>query len=81
MRREQLLRLRKEGVRDLILEHLLQAVLAVKEGESRRFLTGANYAYRYQRTEIEAYYRGRKRARDQALARADAAEDAAEDEK
>lgn len=81
MRREQLLRLRKEGVRDLILEHLLQAVQAVKDGESRRFLTGANYAYRYQRTEIEAYYRGRKRARDQALARADAAEDAAEDEK
>ena len=81
VRKEQLLRLQKEEIRDLILGQLYQTVLAVKDAESRRFLTGANYAYRYQRTEIEAYYRERRRARDRALGRADAAEDAAEDEK
>lgn len=81
VRKEQLLRLQKEEIRDLILGQLYQTVLAVKDAESRRFLTGANYAYRYQRTEIEAYYQERRRARDRALGRADAAEDAAEDEK
>lgn len=81
VRRKQLLKLQKEGIRDLILEHLLQAVLAVKDAESKRFLTGANYAYRYQRTEIEAYYRERRKTRDHALGHTGASEDASEDEK
>ncbi len=79
-RMQRLTELRKEDVRDLAAEQLIQTVLLTKDAEARRFLTGINYAYRYQKTEIEAYYRERRRAAGQAAERAEPGEDTSEEE-
>lgn len=80
-RHDRLLSLRKEYVSSLITENLLHTMLAVKDAEAGRFLTRINHAWRYQRTEIEAYYQNRRKGEERASENRETAEDASEDER
>lgn len=56
----QIRELRREAVQDLTEENLLEAVLVRKKAASKLFLRRLNYAYDYQKKDIEAYYREKK---------------------
>ncbi len=53
--------LRREATDSLMKESLLEAILARKEAASRTFLRRINYAYDFQKKDIEAYYRERRK--------------------
>ncbi len=56
-REEQIRGLRRRAVEELTEENLLEAILIRKASASKHFLRRLNYAYDFQKTDIEAYYR------------------------
>lgn len=53
--------LRREAVEGNSQEELLEALLIRKDAASRQFLRRMNYAYDFQKKDIESYYRERKK--------------------
>lgn len=53
--------LRKEAVEDLVQENFLESVLTRKETAQKHFLRRLNYAYDFQKQDIEAYYREKRK--------------------
>ena len=53
--------LRKEAVEDLMQENFLESVLIRKETAQKHFLRRLNYAYDFQKQDIEAYYREKRK--------------------
>lgn len=76
---EQIRTYRKEAVQNLGVENLLQAILVRKSSMEKNFLRRLNYSYDYQKKDIEAYYREKKKEPDSASANENA-EDTSEDE-
>ena len=76
---EQIRTYRKEAVQNLGVENLLQAILVRKSSMGKNFLRRLNYSYDYQKKDIEAYYREKKKELDSTSANENA-EDTSEDE-
>lgn len=72
--------LRREATDSLMKESLLEAILARKEAASRTFLRRINYAYDFQKKDIEAYYRERRKTLEETRTEEAAAEGTPEDE-
>lgn len=60
--------LRQEAVAGSSKEELLEALLIRKDAASRQFLRRMNYAYDFQKKDIESYYRERKKTLGQVKA-------------
>ncbi len=58
---EEVRELRKEAVEDLTMENLTEAILIRKETAQKHFLRRLNYAYDFQKQDIEAYYREKRK--------------------
>ena len=52
--------LRREAVENLTMENLTESILTRKETAQKHFLRRLNYAYDFQKQDIEAYYREKK---------------------
>ena len=53
--------LRREAVENLTMENLTESILTRKETAQKHFLRRLNYAYDFQKQDIEAYYREKKK--------------------
>ncbi len=71
--------LRREATDSLAKESLLETLLARKSAAAKLFLRRINYAYDFQKKDIEEYYRERRRALERAAAE-ETQEDMPEDE-
>lgn len=71
---------RKEAVENMTEENLLQAILVRKSAAAKLFLRRLNYAYDYQKKDIEAYYREKRKTLEETQENVSADEDASEDE-
>ncbi len=60
-RETELKELRREDTRGMYEENLLEAILIKKDASARTFLRKMNYAYDFQKKDIESYYRERKK--------------------
>ena len=60
-RETELKELRREDTRGMYEENLLEAILIKKDASARTFLRKMNYAYDFQKEDIESYYRERKK--------------------
>ncbi|MBS6397849.1 MAG: hypothetical protein KH452_11990 [Clostridiales bacterium] len=58
---ENIRQLRKEAVHNLTRQNLLQVILTRKDMAAKLFLRRLNYAYDYQKKDIENYYREKKK--------------------
>ena len=59
---EEIRQLRMKAVKNLTKENLLEAILIRKSAIGKNFLRRLNYAYDYQKRDIEAYYREKRKA-------------------
>ncbi|MDO4261265.1 MAG: hypothetical protein Q4C82_04235 [Eubacteriales bacterium] len=74
-RSEEIRALRREAVEGLSREQLLEAILIRKETAAKLFLRRVNYAYDFQKKDIELYYRERRKTLEETSAREGADED------
>ena len=51
----------REAVENLTMENLTESILTRKETAQKHFLRRLNYAYDFQKQDIEAYYREKKK--------------------
>lgn len=61
---EQLRLFRREALENLTTENLLQAIITRKNTAAKGFFRRLNYSFDYQKKDIEAYYREKKKASD-----------------
>lgn len=73
-------RQRKLAVENLTKENLLEAIVTRKEAAEKIFLRKINYAYDFQKKDIESYYREKRRALEDAVHSANTEDDRPEDE-
>lgn len=71
--------LRQEAVAGSSKEELLEALLIRKDAASRQFLRRMNYAYDFQKKDIESYYRERKKTLGQVKAETSGETEGSED--
>lgn len=71
--------LRREAVENLTMENLTESILTRKETAQKHFLRKLNYAYDFQKKDIEEYYREKKKTLEETR-ESEAAEDNPEDE-
>ena len=72
-------RQRKLAVGNLTKENLLEVIVTRKETAEKIFLRKINYAYDFQKKDIESYYRERRRALEDAVRTTDAEDNGPED--
>lgn len=72
-------RQRKLAVGNLTKENLLEAIVTRKETAEKIFLRKINYAYDFQKKDIESYYREKRRALEDAVRTTDAEDNGPED--
>ncbi len=77
---EEMRELRKEAVEALTHENLMEAILIRKAAAARYFLRRINYAYDFQKKDIETYYREKRLALDEKRQIEEDIEDIPEDE-
>lgn len=73
-------RQRKLAVGNQAKENLLEAIVIRKETAEKHFLRKINYAYDFQKKDIESYYREKRRALEDAAHSANREDDGPEDE-
>ncbi len=71
---------RSMAVKNLTKENLLQAIMIRKTSVERTFLRKINYAYDFQKYDIENYYREKRKIVDHIIDNAGAEDDKSEDE-
>ena len=71
---------RKIAVLEMTKENLLNAILARKNNAEKVFLRKLNYAYDFQKSDIESYYRERRRLLDKSFEKEDTEDDLPEDD-
>ena len=71
---------RRADVERLTMENLLEAIISRKQIASKHFLRKMNYAYDYQKKDIETYYREKRKTLEETAEQADDGEDIPEDE-
>lgn len=71
---------RRADVERLTMENLLEAIISRKQTASKHFLRKMNYAYDYQKKDIETYYREKRKTLEETAEQADDGEDIPEDE-
>ncbi|MBR5509814.1 MAG: hypothetical protein IKV59_07155 [Lachnospiraceae bacterium] len=72
--------LRQMALEDLQKENLLEAILTRKYTAAKAFVRKINYAYDFQKKDIESYYREKRKTLEDVAESADAADDRPEDE-
>lgn len=77
---KELRELRKDAVDNLTKENLLEVILTRKSTLAKSFLRKINYAYDYQKKDIENYYREKRKAWENTTIKAADTDDGAEDE-
>ena len=71
---------RKTAVENLAKENLLEAILIRKEAAEKLFLRKINYAYDFQKQDIESYYREKRKELENTVESTGAEDDRPEDE-
>ena len=79
-REQEIRELRREDTRGMYEENLLEAILIRKDASSRTFLRKMNYAYDFQKKDIESYYRERKKTLGEVQAETEGDKEGPEDE-
>lgn len=79
-RETELKELRREDTRGMYEENLLEAILIKKDASARTFLRKMNYAYDFQKKDIESYYRERKKTLGEVQAETEGDKEGPEDE-
>lgn len=77
---KELRKYRRKALENMTEENLLQAILTRKGAASRLFLRRLNYVYDYQKKDIEAYYREKKKTLEETEENVPEGEDVPEDE-